>query len=173
MAGLDGKAIVKVGESQISDGTLDLLGADFFAELVGMLNPFSKQKKGTELACAVVNFNISDGIATAKKGIAVQTAKLNIVGDGTVNLKNEKIKIGIKPEARTGIGVNISQLAGLVEVGGTLANPAAEVDEAAVLAAGVSGAAAVATGGVSVVAQGLANRGTADANPCKTALGLE
>lgn len=173
MAGLDGKAIVKVGESQISDGTLDLLGADFFAELVGMLNPFSKQKKGTELACAVVNFNISDGIATAKKGIAVQTAKLNIVGDGTVNLKNEKIKIGIKPEARTGIGVNISQLAGLVEVGGTLANPAAEVDEAAVLAAGVSGAAAVATGGLSVVAQGLANRGTADANPCKTALGLE
>jgi uncharacterized protein involved in outer membrane biogenesis len=173
MAGLDGKAIIKVGESQIHEGTLDLLGADFFTELVGMLNPFSKQKKGTELACAVVNFNIRDGIATAKKGIAVQTAKLNIVGDGTVNLKNEKIKIGIKPEARTGIGVNISQLAGLIEVGGTLANPAAEVDEAALLAAGVSGAAAVATGGLSVVAQGLAHRGAADTDPCKTALGLE
>jgi hypothetical protein len=171
MAGLDGKAIIKVGKSQIADGTLDLLGADFFAELFGMLNPLAKQKKGTELACAVVNFNIQDGIATAKKGIAVQTGKLNIVGNGTINLKNEAIKIAIKPEARTGIGINISQLAGLVKVGGTLANPATQVDQAAVLAAGLSGAAAIATGGVSIVAQGLANRGTADADPCRTALG--
>lgn len=171
MAGLNGKAIIKVGKSNIADGTLDLLGADFIGELVGMLNPFSKEEKGTQLACAVINFNIKDGIATAKKGIAIQTDKLNIVGDGTINLKNEKIKIAIKPEARTGIGINISQLAGLVKVGGTLARPAAQVDQAAVLAAGVSGAAAVATGGLSVVAQGLANRGTADADPCKTALG--
>jgi uncharacterized protein involved in outer membrane biogenesis len=173
MAGLDGKAIIKVGESQIADGTLGWLGADFLAELFVMLDPFSKQRKGTRLACGVVNFNIQDGIATAKKGIAVQTDNLNIVGDGTINLKNEKIKISIKPEARTGVGINISQLAGLVKVGGTLTKPAAEVDEVAVLAAGASGAAAIATLGLSVVAQGLANRGTADADPCKTALGIK
>lgn len=170
MAGLDGKAIVKVAESQIADGTLDILGADFFAELAGMLNPFSKEEKGTQLACAVVNFNINNGIATAKKGIAIQTGKLNIVGDGTVNLRNEEIDISIKPEPRTGIGVNISQLASLVKVGGTLANPGAEVDAGAVLTTGVTGAAAVATGGISVVAKGLIDRTTADQNPCETAL---
>ncbi len=170
MAGMDGRAIVKVGESQIADGTLNLLGADFISELANILNPFSEKQKGTQLSCAVVNFNIKDGVATTKKGIAVQTDKLNIVGNGTINLKNEKIKIRIKPEARTGLGVNMSQLASLVKVGGTLAKPAAEVDAAAVLATGVSGAAAVATGGISVVAQGLANRTTADENPCETAL---
>ena len=171
MAGMNGKAIVKVGESQVADGTLNLLGADFIGELASMLNPFSEKQKGTRLSCAVVNFNIVDGLANADKGIAVQTDKLNIVGSGTINLKNEKIKIRIKPEARTGLGVNMSQLASLVRVGGTLANPAAKVDAAAVLATGASGAAAVATGGLSVLAQGVVNRTTADDNPCETALG--
>jgi len=173
MAGLDGKAIIKVAESHIEDGTLDLLGADFITELVNLLNPFSKEKKGTELACAVVNFNIKDGIATADKGIAVRTGKMNIVGDGTINLKNEKLDIGITPEARTGIGMNMADLVGLVRVGGTLAAPSALVDKAAVLEAGLSTGAAVATGGLSVVAEGLIDRATADENPCQTALGIK
>jgi len=173
MAGLDGKAIIKVAESHIEDGTLDLLGADFITELVNLLNPFSKEKKGTELACAVVNFSIKDGIATADKGIAVRTGKMNIVGDGTINLKNEKLDIGITPKARTGIGMNMADLVGLVRVGGTLAAPSALVDKAAVLEAGLSTGAAVATGGLSVVAEGLIDRATADENPCQTALGIK
>ena len=171
MAGLNGKAIAKVAESQIADGTLDILGADFVTELVNLLNPFKKEKAGTELVCAVVNFNIRDGIAKADKGIAVRTGKMNIVGDGTINLKSEKIDIGITPEARTGIGVSMTDLVGLVRVGGTLAEPSALVDKAAVLGAGLSTGAAVATGGLSVVAEGLVDRATADADPCQTALG--
>jgi len=170
MAGLNGKAVVKVGESQISDGTLDILGADFVTELVNLLNPFSKEKKGTELACAVVNFNIKSGIATADKGIAIRTGKMNIVGDGTINLKTEKIDIGITPEARTGVGINMTDLVGLVRVGGTLAEPSALVDKTAVLEAGLSTGAAVATGGLSIVAEGLLDSATADENPCETAL---
>ena len=173
MAGLNGKAIIKVAESHIEDGTLDLLGADFITELVNLLNPFSKEKKGTELACAVVNFNIKNGIATADKGIAVRTGKMNIVGDGTINLKNEKLDIGITPEARTGIGMNMADLVGLVRVGGTLAAPSALVDKATVLEAGLSTGAAVATGGLSVVAEGLIDRATADENPCQTAFGIK
>lgn len=173
MAGLNGKAVAKVAESQIADGTLDILGADFIGELVNLLNPFAKEKAGTELACAVVNFKIRNGIATADKGIAVRTGKMNIVGDGTINLRNEKIDIGITPEARTGIGVSMTDLVGLVRVGGTLAEPSALVDKAAVLEAGLSTGAAVATGGLSVVAEGLVDRATADTNPCETALGIK
>ncbi len=173
MAGLNGKVIVKVAESQIADGTLDLLGADFFTELVNMLNPFAKEQKGTELACAVVNFNIRDGIATADKGIAIRTGNMNIVGDGTINLKNEKIDIRITPEATTGVGVNMTDLVGLVRVGGTLAEPSALVDKTAVLGAGLSTGAAVATGGLSIVAKGMLDRATADTDPCQTALGIK
>ena len=166
MAGLDGKAIIKVAESHIEDGTLDLLGADFITELVNLLNPFSKEKKGTELACAVVNFNIKNGIATTDKGIAVRKGKMIIFGDGTINLKNEKSDIGTTPEARTGIGMNMTNLVGLVRVGGTLAAPSALVDNTGVLEAGLSTGAAVATGGLLVVAEVLIDRVTADENPC-------
>ncbi len=171
MAGLNGKAIMKVGQSQIADGTLDLLGADFLTKLVDMINPFAKQTKGTELGCAVINMAIKDGVATAKKGIAVQTKNLNILGNGTINLKSEQLNIDFKPKARSGVGLNLSQLAGLVKVGGTLAKPSAQLDTVAVLETGVTGAAAVATGGLSVVAQGLVDKATAK-NPCDVALGI-
>ena len=166
MAGLDSKVIIKVAESQIEDGTLDLIGADFITELVNLLNPFIKGQKGTELACAVVNFNIKNGIATTDKGIAVRKGKMIIFGDGTINLKNEKSDIGTTPEARTGIGMNMTNLVGLVRVGGTLAAPSALVDNTGVLEAGLSTGAAVATGGLLVVAEVLIDRVTADKNPC-------
>ena len=166
MAGLDSKVIIKVADSQIEDCTLDLIGADFITELVNVLNTFSKGQKGTELACAVVNFNIKNGIATTDKGIAVRKGKMIIFGDGTINLKNEKSDIGTTPEARTGIGMNMTNLVGLVRVGGTLAAPSALVDNTGVLEAGLSTGAAVATGGLLVVAEVLIDRVTADKNPC-------
>lgn len=173
MAGLNGKAVVKVGESQIADGTLDILGADFITELVNLLNPFSKEKKGTELACAVMNFNIKNGIATADKGIAIRTRKMNIVGDGSINLKTEKVDIKITPEARAGIGINMADLVGLVRMSGTLAQPGVAVDKTALLEAGLSTSAAVASGGLTVLAEGLIDRATVDENPCQTALGIK
>ena len=173
MAGLNGKVLVKVGESQIADGTLDILGADFVTELVNLLNPFSKEKKGTELACAVMNFNIKNGIATVDKGIAIRTGKMNIVGDGSINLKTEKIDIGITPEARAGIGINMTDLVGLVRLSGTIAQPGVAVDKTAVLGAGLSTTAALASGGLTVLAEGLLDRATADKNPCQTALGTK
>lgn len=173
MAGLNGKAVVKVGESQIADGTLDVLGADFLTQLFDLINPFSEEKKGTELACAVVNFNIKDGIATAEKGIAIRTGKMNIVGDGSINLKTEKIDIGITPEARTGIGINMAGLVGLVRVGGTLAGPLALVDKTAVLEAGLSTTAALASGGLTVLAEGVIDGAMAEENPCQIALGIK
>ena len=173
MAGLNGKAVVKVGESQIADGTLDILGADFVTELVNLLNPFSKEKKGTELACAVVNFNIKNGIATADKGIAIRTSKMNIVGDGSINLKTEEIDIKITPEARAGIGINMTDLVGLVRMSGTLAQPGVAIDKTALLEAGLSTSAAAASGGLTILAEGLIDRATADDNPCQTALGIK
>ena len=53
-----------------------------------------------------------------------------------------------------------------MRVGGTLAAPSALVDNTGVLEAGLSTGAAVATGGLLVVAEVLIDRVTADENPC-------
>jgi len=56
-------------------------------------------------------------------------------------------------------------------LGGTLANPKPGVDTKAALQAGVSAGAAVATGGLSILAQGLLDSSDVDEDPCATALG--
>lgn len=171
MAGLNGKLLVKVGEGKITDSLTGALGADMLAETMSMLNPFSKSSDGTVLNCAVVNFDIKNGLATTDQGIAISTNQMNIIGSGTINLDSEALDIGIKPEAKEGLGISAGQLASLVRVGGTLANPKPTTDVGEALSTGLSVGTAVATGGLSILAQGLLDRGTADADPCATALG--
>jgi hypothetical protein len=171
MSGLNGKFVVQVGEGVITDNVTGALGADVLTELVGMLNPFSKSKEATKLQCAVVNFTIKDGMATTDKGIAFSTNQMNIIGSGEVNLKTEAIDIGIKPEAKEGVGINAGKLASLVRVGGTLAQPKPTADLMGAVSTGLSVSTAVATGGLSLLASGLLDRATADADPCATAMG--
>lgn len=171
MAGLNGKLLIKVGEGVITDSVTKALGADVLTETMSMLNPFSKSKEGTDLKCAVVNFDITNGMAKTDQGIAISTNQMNIIGSGAINLESEALDIGIKPEAKEGLGISAGQLASLVRIGGTLANPKPTADAAGALSTGLSVGTAVATGGLSMLAEGLLDRTTADANPCATALG--
>jgi len=166
MAGLNGKLLAKMAKGELKDSKTKAAGTDLFS----MLNP-SGTREGTLIECGVINFNIKDGIATADKGIAIATNKMNVIGSGTIDLKTEKLDIGITPQAREGAGISVGQLAGLVRLGGTLANPKPGVDTKAALTAGVSAGAAVATGGLSILAQGLIGGSDVDEDPCATALG--
>jgi uncharacterized protein involved in outer membrane biogenesis len=169
MAGLNGKVLVQVAEGQMPDSALGALGTD----LLSAVNPFSADADTTLLECAVVNLSIKDGLATADNGIALSTDKMNIIGNGTINLKDETLSIDIKPEPKEGIGISAGKLASLVKLGGTLANPTPTTDAAGVLTTGASAATAVATGGLSLVVEGLLDRATADYNACDTALGIK
>ncbi|MDF1589485.1 MAG: AsmA family protein [Gammaproteobacteria bacterium] len=171
MAGSNGTLLVKVGNGVITDSIAGALGADVLTKLVSMLNPFAKSNDATQLQCAVVNFDIKNGIATTDKGIAISTNQMNIIGSGTVNLKTEVLDIGIKPEAKEGVGINAGKLASVVRVGGTLAQPKPTADMVGAVSTGLSVGTAVATGGLSLLAEGLFDRVTADADPCATALG--
>lgn len=171
MAGLNGKLQMETGKGQISSKAFDMASADALISTLSMLNPDAKKTKGGALECAVVIFNIKDGIATADNGIGLLTSRMNILGGGTVNLKTEGLDIGITPKAREGSGINIGKLAGLVRVGGTLANPTPKADTKAALSAGLAAGAAVATGGLSLLGQGAMSASDDDTNPCDIALG--
>ena len=58
----------------------------------------------------------------------------------------------------------------MARLGGTLAEPKTKIDTAAALKTAVSTGAAVATMGLSLVAEGIFDRTTADDHPCETAL---
>ncbi|MGB1801125.1 MAG: AsmA family protein [Gammaproteobacteria bacterium] len=173
MAGLNGNILIKTGKGEISSSAMNAASADALMSALSMINPGAEKSDGSLLECAVVNFKIKDGIATAEKGIGIATNQLNIIGGGSINLKTEELDLGITPKARSGIGVNLSQLAELVRLGGTLANPTPKTDTKAALTAGLSAGAAVATGGLSILAQGLFDKSQGeDVKPCDIALGI-
>ena len=171
MAGLNGKALINVGEGELSNDSINLAGADLIAQLIKAINPFDKDSDTAHLDCTVVRFDIKDGIASTDKGIAVETDSMFIVGDGKIDLRSEEIDIQIRTSARKGVGVGVGDLAKVVGVGGTLAAPSPALDVKGTATAGATVGAAVATGGLSLIAQKAAEKALKDKSPCQTALG--
>lgn len=172
MASASGEAVVSVGDGRLRNTAIDWAGGDLLVQLVGLLNPLSRSEDTTPLSCAVARFVVRDGIATADRGIAVETAKVNVVGAGTVNLRDEHVDLGVTPRARDGLGLSLTApLAGMTRVRGTLAEPALSLDELGTVRTAASAGAAFATGGLSLLGEALFDRATADSAPCRTALG--
>lgn len=172
MGSATGETVLSVGEGRLRNKSMDWAAGDLLFQVLGALNPLAKSEDTTPMSCAAVRFLIRDGVATADKGIALRTAKVDVVGSGTVDLRSERLDLGIKPRARGGVGLSLSTpLAGLVRVGGTLANPSMGIDAGGSLKTAASVGAGVATGGLSVLGEMLVDKVASDEDPCRTALG--
>jgi len=175
MAGLNGTALVKTGKGVLKSQDSDKQSDSMLLKTFSNLNPQEQGEQGTQIECYVMNLNIKDGITAVDKNIALVTDKMNVTGSGIINFKTEQLDLGVTPEARKGLGINLNKLAELVRLQGTFANPHIGPDTKAALKAGLSAGAAVATGGISLLAQGLFSTATSntDADPCATALGVK
>ncbi len=172
LASANGSALVVGGGGQLHNRAVDWAGGDILTQLAGALNPLARQDETTELKCAVARFAVTNGVANAAKGIAVETGKVNVLGGGTVDLRNEALDMGVSVKARDGLGISLGgQVSGLTRLRGTLAQPSIGVDEmgAARTAAGIG--AAMATGGLSVVGEWVMDKVTGETPPCLAAQG--
>ena len=165
-ASLDGYAALDVGTGLLDPSILDLLVFDVMVQLLEMLNPFRKDEKFTEMECAVIVARVEDGRVVLEP-LAVQTNKMTVVGQGKINLHNEKLDLDWTSKPRKGIGASASVITNpYIKVGGTLADPNLEMKP---LQAATATGAAVATAGLSLVAKGLWDRITAEKKVCKRA----
>jgi len=171
LGGLEGRALFTMGEGRIENSAVERLGADLLTEFVRILNPSARKEASTHLRCAVLRLDMKEGVATTDRGLAIEAQKVNVVGSGAVHLGTEELDLGLRPEAREGLSIGPGSLAQLVRLRGTLAAPKPELSPTGLLKVGASLGAAVATSGISLVAQGLFQRITADNTPCATALG--
>jgi uncharacterized protein involved in outer membrane biogenesis len=167
MASANGDVRVVVGPGRVKNRALDA-GADV-TELFNALNPTRSRDPYTEVKCAVLRFPVRNGIAKIDSGIAAETTKVRLIGGGTVNLRNETLELGFRPEAASGLGVGAGNLARFAKVEGTLANPRIGLDMASTAPAAAAAGAAVATGGLTLLAGGLLIDTVPD-NPCQVAL---
>jgi uncharacterized protein involved in outer membrane biogenesis len=166
-ASLDGRIKVVQGEGRINNRSVDRLLSDVLYELFQALNPAAKSEATTPVNCAVYIVDITDGIAEIPS-LVVQTDRLNIVSAGNVDLTTERIDVDFSTRPRKGIGLSASMITNpWVKLGGTLARPAITVNpEGATISTG----AAVATGGLSILALGIWDRFLSARDPCGRAL---
>jgi uncharacterized protein involved in outer membrane biogenesis len=163
----NGRIHVVASEGVMDSSIMNLVAADVLIALLEALNPFSKEKPATRLDCAVIVFNIENGVAVLNP-MAVQTDVMTVLGGGKIDFSTEDLDLSWVTKPRKGIGVSASLITNpYIKLGGTLGRPQIEMKP---LEAMTSTGIAVATGGISILAKGLFDRITAEQNVCEQAL---
>ncbi len=164
----NGHAELVLGAGRLTNKAAALPFGNILLTLLDALSPLNRQAPLDRIQCAVLQFDVADGIATSTRGLAVQTDAINAIGGGAINLRTQEIELHFKTAQRKGIGISLLGIADkFIYVRGTLTQPRAAVDPAGLL---IHGGAAWATGGLSLLIDQLANRLTASGSPCDAVL---
>ncbi len=169
--GANGEVRFVMGPARVSGAALDA-GGGAITSILDKTNPFRRTDPYTEMRCAVVRLPVHDGIATAQRTIAYETAKVNMVMAGTINLRTEGLDLAVRPNVKEGIGIGAGAFAELVRVTGTLAEPSVGIDTLGSARAALSVGGAILTGGLSLLGEAAISKAIADRNPCQTALAV-
>ena len=164
MASSNGSVSFRQGSGKVKELFGSAIFKDVLLQVLRTLNPFRRSRDYQILECGIYDVTIADGVATIDNFV-IQTDTMTTLASGTVNLKSEKLDIAFRAKPREGIGISLGTVANqLLEVRGTLKSPRIRVD--AGRTATTTGA-AVATGGLSLLARGLWDRLSAEADICK------
>jgi len=169
VGGGNGEVRIVMGPARASGAALDA-GGGAISSILDKVNPFRRTDPYTDLRCAVVRLPVRDGIATAQRTIAYETAKVNMVMAGTINLRTEGLDLAIRPTVKEGIGIGAGALSELVRVTGTLSDPSIGIDTLGSARAALSVGGAILTAGLSLLGEAAYAKVTADQHPCQTAL---
>jgi len=169
-AGLNGEIALDVGEMVLANDLVELAGSDLLLEALNRLNPFRQKDPQTTVQCGVLHFDVVDGVVKSHDKLVVETGKMRIEGQATLDLASEDLDMTFTPRAKGGFGVGMGNLVKFVKLGGTLRNPEMEMDAMGLLHSGAAVGAALSTGGVSLLAEGLANRVLGDSGCAQQAV---
>ncbi|MEK9784583.1 MAG: AsmA family protein, partial [Gammaproteobacteria bacterium] len=149
---------------------MDILTESILAQILGVVNP-KKKNEFHIVDCGIVGFRVVDGIVMSRDTIAIQTEEVTFLIRGGISLIDESIVFLIRPKARKGAGISASSFTNFYRVGGTLSDPKIQADLEGVLKTGATWGLAAATGGLSLLAQGLFDKITANQDVCAIAEG--
>ena len=130
------------------------------------LNPATQIEEYIEVECLAGALRARDGILSIVPGLVVRTDKVDIISSGVLDLHTEGLNIAFNTRSRKGVGISAGKaITPYLKLAGNLAHPWITLDPGAVA---ISGTVAVATVGLSVLAEGLYDRWIATAtNPCE------
>ena len=162
-----GTVILTQGAGRVKNDLIGSFSGDIIAQLFSALNPFAEEDEFSNWECSVFRIDFDSGLGDIT-GFLLQSEKLMVVGGGKIDLNTERLNIEFNTKPRQGVGVSADMfVTPFVKLSGTLANPTVGLNEKGLL---LSGGAAVLTGGMSFLYQGLVDRATAERGQCELAL---
>ena len=164
-AGMNGEVLLGLENYPVGSGLPERLGES----VLETINPIKDNNKNI-LQCSAAYFSIKDGLATTPRGVAAVFEQAAWLGQGTLNLSTENIVLSLKPYPRKGFGLQLLGVANLVMLGGNLSSPTLLIDPKGAIETYLSYAAAVSTGGASLLVEGLLKQSRANEDVCKQIL---
>jgi len=173
MAGLNGNIRISMSNGRVASEYLEVLEKYLGGGILRMLNPFEEKREYTPVNCFVDKIEIKDGLADVK--LLLDTDHTSIFGAGDVNLKTERLDLGIKPTPKkrampVDISFSFRELSQPFRLGGTLANPHLAIDpgRTAFMIGKMAGALALGPIGIAAF---FADVSVGKKDPCAVALG--
>ncbi|MEJ2522074.1 MAG: AsmA family protein [Gammaproteobacteria bacterium] len=164
---LTGRLLFTQAPGKIKNSLVGKFSGDIIAQLFSALNPFAETDEFSKLECTIMSTRFVGGLGETD-GFLMQTEKLQIVGSGTVDLNEEQLEFEFNTKPRSGVGVSADMfVTPFVKLSGPLAQPGVALNAKGAL---LSGGAAIATGGLSFLVQGLFDRASAEGDRCARTL---
>ncbi len=170
---LNGSAEVMLYDMILKNNIVDLVGSDLILEMLSRLNPFRDKAPTTELQCAFLAFDIEDGVIRSRDDLVVETVKMRVEGNAKIALAEEDLDLTFSPEPKGGFGVGLTNVVKFVKLGGKLRSPGMEVDALGLVNSGAAVGAALSTGGLSILAEGLVDRALGDSGCAQEVVTIE
>ena len=165
-----GKISARQGSGTVKKLLVSMFFGDVMLEILRAINPLDQNRPFGRVDCGIYEVSIAEGIASLNS-VAMQTDRLLLLASGAVNLDSEQLNITFRAKPRQGLGISMGTLANsILSVRGTLKEPRVVIDPKASM---TTTGAAVATGGISLLARGLWDRLSAEESICTPEDGTE
>lgn len=163
----EGRVQIEAEGVSVGGRAAAMAGGDVLVTLLDAIAPFGEDEKGTTIECAVVDFPLKHGRLAAETGIGLMTRELSVLGGGSIDLDGERLALFFDPKPREGLGLSAAGIADFVRIGGTLADPEPVTDGRGLASLGVKTGAAIATGGLTLLAEALYDRAGGERDACE------
>ena len=175
----NGRSMKELAASLTGPVTFDIGPATLYSKklsttetLLTGLVPFlsAKDADQLDLACIGARLPFEHGIARGDNIVGVRSDASQLLTSGTVDLRQQTLDLHGPVHARAGIALGVTTFASKVKIEGKIAAPHVGLDKAGAPGAVARIAAAIFTGGASVVGTTLWDSAQAPPNPCAVAL---
>lgn len=167
-ATLSGDVFVTGTEGRVRNSAVNMATESFLAQTLTTVLPMVKtDASDVRIECAVLGIQAQQGVLALDPGFVLRTRRVDLSARGEIDLNDEALAIRFDNQARKGLGISAASLVNpYVQITGTLRRPSLGID---VASSALAGTAAVASGGLTVLAKPLYGRFLRRGSPCDTA----